>query len=124
LIISGGENVYPAEIESVLLEHPAITEVGVAGQDDETFGQRPVAWVVATPGTWTSPGQLRDHCLAQLAGYKCPVKFHWVAALPRTASGKLIRRELGGVEVEGHDLRLAPQASAGPGQVRGSLRNK
>lgn len=95
LIVSGGENVYPAEVEAALLEHPAIAEAGVAGQDDESYGQRPVAWLVSIGGDPPAPDRLRDHCRARLAGYKCPVKFHWVAALPRTASGKLLRRELG-----------------------------
>jgi O-succinylbenzoic acid--CoA ligase len=97
LIVSGGENVYPAELESILLEHPSIAEAGVAGQKDETYGQRPVAWLVAADAeNLPSASELDSHCRARLAGYKCPVKFSWVNALPRTASGKLLRRELTG----------------------------
>ncbi|MCP4039779.1 MAG: o-succinylbenzoate--CoA ligase [bacterium] len=95
LIVSGGENVYPAEVEAVLLEHPAIAEAGVAGQAHETFGQRPVAWLVSTVDDFRDSEDLHEHCRMRLAAYKCPVKFHWVASLPRTASGKLLRRELG-----------------------------
>ena len=94
LIVSGGENVYPAEVESVLLEHPAIAEAGVAGEDDETYGQRPVAFLVSAADNLPDAESLRAHCRDRLAGYKCPVKFIQVASLPRTASGKLLRRKL------------------------------
>lgn len=96
LILSGGENVYPAEIESVLLEHPAVAEAGVTGEPDETFGARPVAWLVASEVGEVDSSVLNAHCRSKLAGYKCPVKFAWLASLPRTANGKLLRRELGG----------------------------
>ena len=96
LIISGGENIYPAEVESVLLEHLAVSEAGVVGEADEAFGARPVAWLVAAGDETPDADDLREHCRSKLAGYKCPVKFVWCSALPRTASGKLLRRELGG----------------------------
>ena len=96
LIVSGGENVYPAEVESALLEHPAIAEVGVAAQHDETYGQRPVAFLVPVGDDLPDAASLREHCRARLAGYKCPVKFIQVVSLPRTASGKLLRRKLTG----------------------------
>ncbi|WP_100332092.1 o-succinylbenzoate--CoA ligase [Bacillus xiapuensis] len=92
LIISGGENVYPAEIESVLMEHPAIAEAGVIGVPDEKWGQVPAAFLVAKKTVDTD--SLRSFCLSRLAKYKCPAHFLQVKALPRNASKKLLRREL------------------------------
>lgn len=96
LIVSGGENIYPAEVESALLEHPAVAEAGVAGVADEAYGARPVAWLVAGLSGEATSEVLHEHCRARLAHYKCPVKFVWRSELPRTANGKLIRRKLGG----------------------------
>jgi len=94
LIVSGGENVYPAEIESVLCEHPGVAEAGVRGVPDEEFGRRPVAWLVQRPADAPEPGELERFCRERLAGYKVPLRFHAVAALPRSASGKLQRQLL------------------------------
>lgn len=94
LIVSGGENVYPAEIEAILLEHPAVADAGVAGVQDEDLGARVVAWVVPVAGAAPDPVSLQLHCRARLAGFKQPREFRHVAALPRTASGKLLRRLL------------------------------
>ncbi len=94
LIISGGENIYPAEIEAVLLAHPDVAEAGVAGIADETYGARPAAWIVVREGTSPKADELRVFCRDHLAAYKCPVKFERVSELPRNATGKLIRREL------------------------------
>jgi O-succinylbenzoic acid--CoA ligase len=94
LVISGGENVYPAEIEAVLLEHPAVTEVGVAGVPDADLGARVVAWVVVRPGAEIDAAALDRYCRARLAGYKRPREFRIVDALPRNAAGKLQRRRL------------------------------
>ena len=91
LIISGGENVYPAEIEAALLAHPDIQDAGVAGREDERFGARPHAWYVGT----ASKTELLNHCRGRLAQYKVPVAFERVAALPRSPSGKLLRSRLG-----------------------------
>ena len=95
LIVSGGENVYPAEVEAVLLEHPSVAEAGVAGVPDADLGARVTAWIVATAGPAPSIEELQRHCRERLAGYKQPREFRFVAALPRTASGKLQRRQLG-----------------------------
>lgn len=94
LIVSGGENIYPAELEAVLVSHPMVSDAGVAGEPDERFGMRPVAWWVAAPGCTLEP-DLRAFCGERLARYKLPVAFHRVDALPRNAAGKLLRRELG-----------------------------
>jgi len=95
LIVSGGENVYPAEVEAVLLEHPSVAEAGVAGAADADLGARVTAWIVAAAGPAPSVDELQRHCRERLAGYKQPREFRFVAALPRTASGKLQRRQLG-----------------------------
>jgi O-succinylbenzoic acid--CoA ligase len=95
LIISGGENIYPAEIESVLLEHPAVSEAAVTGCADREYTSRPTAWLVAQPGHHTDAAQLRVFCESRLAGYKIPVAFTFLDELPRNASGKLVRERLG-----------------------------
>lgn len=94
LIVSGGENVYPAEVEAVLLEHPGVEEVGVAGIPDDDLGARVVAWIVLAPGAAPDAEPLQRHCRRRLAGYKQPREFRFVAALPRNAAGKLQRRRL------------------------------
>jgi O-succinylbenzoic acid--CoA ligase len=94
LIVSGGENVYPAEIESRLAEHPAVDEACVVGLADELFGARPIAFVVARAGRPVDPAELASFCRETLAGYKVPIDFIERTSLPRTASGKLLRRAL------------------------------
>lgn len=94
LIISGGENVYPAEIEAVLLSHPAIAEAGVAGAEDARWGQVPVAYVVRRAGETLTETEIKDFCAARLAKYKIPSKIFFTEALPRNAAGKLLRRKL------------------------------
>ena len=93
--MSGGESVYPAEVEAVLERHPAVAEAGVVGRLDATWGAVPLAGVVVRPGVSvpTEDG-LRAFCRARLAPYKVPVAFRLLPALPRTPSGKLRRTEL------------------------------
>lgn len=95
LVISGGENVVPAEVEAVLETHPAVAEAGVAGRPHPEWGTVPVAAVVLRPGV-ADPGDaaLRAWCAERLAPYKVPAAFIRLAELPRTASGKLRRRAL------------------------------
>ena len=95
LILSGGENVYPAQVESVLEAHPDVVEAGVRGVEDETYGARPAAWVVLRDGAPDDVEALLAFCRERLAGYAVPVRIEIVAALPRNATGKLLRRELG-----------------------------
>jgi O-succinylbenzoic acid--CoA ligase len=94
LVVSGGENVYPAEIEAVLLEHPAVADAGVTGLPDADLGARVVAWIVVANGASVTAYELVRHCRTRLAGYKAPREFRFVDALPRNASGKLLRRSL------------------------------
>jgi O-succinylbenzoic acid--CoA ligase len=94
LIVSGGENIYPAEIESVLLQHPAVAEAGVCAQDDPCWGQVPLAFVSLHPTCSVAPEELLEHAHRFLAGYKVPRQIVYVRALPRNSAGKLLRREL------------------------------
>lgn len=94
LVITGGENVYPAEVEAVLLDHPGVAEAGVAGVPDADLGARVVAWIVCESGASLDAAALESFCRTRLAGYKVPRQFHFVAALPRTAAGKLQRPRL------------------------------
>lgn len=94
LIVSGGENVYPAEIEATLLGHPDVEEAGVCGMPDANWGTVPVAFVRPLPGSQITGDDLLAYAAERLARYKVPRAIHIVAALPRTSSGKLLRREL------------------------------
>ncbi len=94
LVLSGGENVYPAEVESVLCELEGVREAGVFGIPDPVFGARPVAVVVPEDGAAFDPEALAAFCHERLADYKRPVRFFAAQALPRTATGKLLRRRL------------------------------
>lgn len=92
LIISGGENVYPAQIENVLLAHPAVSEAGVCGIPHEKWGQVPVAFIVKKSDV--SEEELLAFCREQLAKYKVPQTVKFVAQLPRNGANKLMRRKL------------------------------
>jgi O-succinylbenzoic acid--CoA ligase len=93
-IVTGGENVAPAEIEAVLLEHPAVADAAVHARPDAEWGERVVATVVMRDGSQASPDELRRHCAQRLASFKVPKSVELTDALPRTPSGKLLRREL------------------------------
>jgi o-succinylbenzoate---CoA ligase len=95
-IISGGENVAPAEVEAVLLSHPAIADAAVHARADQEWGQAVVATVVARAGTVVDPQELKAFCAERLAGFKVPKAIGFAERLPRTESGKLLRRELVG----------------------------
>jgi len=89
VIISGGENIYPAEIERVLLGHPAVAEAAVIGRPDPKWGETPVAYLVLRPGLAADPEALMRHVAAELARFKVPRDFVFVEALPRNALGKV-----------------------------------
>jgi o-succinylbenzoate---CoA ligase len=93
-IVSGGENVAPAEVEAVLEEHPRVAEAGVFGRADTTWGEAVTARIVPRGEIAPTAAELRAHCAERLAGYKVPKAFELAKRLPRTASGKLLRREL------------------------------
>jgi O-succinylbenzoic acid--CoA ligase len=94
LIVSGGENVVPAEVEKVLLRHPEVADAAVVGREDPEWQQAVTAIVVLIDGSDVSPDELRRHCAESLAGFKVPKRVELAAALPRTPSGKLMRRAL------------------------------
>ncbi len=94
LILSGGENVYPTEVEAALLAHPAVDEVGVIGVPDPDWGQVPVALVKPKREHDLDVEALRAFCRERLASYKVPREIRMVVGLPRNAAGKLLRREL------------------------------
>ncbi len=93
-IITGGENVAPAEVEAALLEHPAVADAAVLGRPDPEWGETVVAQVVLRHGTEAGPDDLREHCAARLAPFKVPKRYEVVAEVPRSVTGKLQRRQL------------------------------
>ncbi|MFL5843533.1 MAG: class I adenylate-forming enzyme family protein [Solirubrobacteraceae bacterium] len=99
-IVTGGENVYPSEVENVLAEHPAVAEAAIVGLPHERWGEAVTAVIVARPGHEVQAAELVAFCREQLAGYKTPKDVRFADALPRTATGKLrrgqLRRELSG----------------------------
>ncbi|MBV8336199.1 MAG: fatty acid--CoA ligase [Alphaproteobacteria bacterium] len=94
MIITGGENVYPAEVESALYGHPAIADVAVIGVPDERWGEAVKAMIVLKPDIQASEAEILAYARERIAGYKLPKTIDFVAALPRTPSGKILKREL------------------------------
>jgi long-chain acyl-CoA synthetase len=94
MIVSGGENIYPAEIENVLAGHPAIAEVAVIGVPDDKWGETVKAVVVLKPSQQAQAADIIAFGKARLAGYKCPTSVDFVAALPRNPSGKVLKKVL------------------------------
>jgi fatty-acyl-CoA synthase len=91
MVISGGENVYPAEVESVLFKHPAISEVAVIGLDDEKWGEALTAIAALKEGASLTLEELREFSTQHLAKYKIPLRLHIVAELPRNPAGKVLK---------------------------------
>jgi acyl-CoA synthetase (AMP-forming)/AMP-acid ligase II len=94
MIIRGGENIYPVEIETVLSRLPAVAQAAVVGQPDERWGEIVVAFLRLTEGEWITEAEVRAHCRGNLAAYKVPEKVHILTELPVNASGKILKREL------------------------------
>jgi acyl-CoA synthetase (AMP-forming)/AMP-acid ligase II/NAD(P)-dependent dehydrogenase (short-subunit alcohol dehydrogenase family) len=94
MILSGGENVFPQEIEEQLVAHDAVADAAVFGVPDPDFGQRLAAMVVLKPGASTSPEELQSYVKTELARYKVPREIEFVQELPRTSTGKIQRRKL------------------------------
>jgi malonyl-CoA/methylmalonyl-CoA synthetase len=94
MIITGGLNVYPREVEIVLEEHPSVAEAAVAGVPDERWGEQVTAWVVMRDGQAFEEAALIAYARERLAGYKCPKRVFRRADLPRNHVGKIVRSEL------------------------------
>jgi fatty-acyl-CoA synthase len=94
MIISGGVNVYPAEVEAALHDHPDVAEAAVVGAPDREWGERVRAFVVRRPRSSLTEEELRAHCRARLAGPKVPRDFVFLDELPRNPTGKVLKRDL------------------------------
>ena len=90
VVISGGSNIYPREVEEVLLDHPAVVEAGVVGAPDGEWGEVVVAFVVGD----VSPAELDAHLLERIARFKRPKRYEFVGELPKNSYGKVLKREL------------------------------
>jgi acyl-CoA synthetase (AMP-forming)/AMP-acid ligase II len=106
MIVSGAENVYPAEIENALMAHPGVADAAVIGVPSEKWGETVKAIIVDAPGAAATDEELLEHCRARLARYKCPTSFDRVAALPRNPSGKILKTELREPYWKGHSRRV------------------
>jgi len=94
VVISGGSNIYPREVEEVLLTHPGVAEACVVGAPDAEWGEVVVAHIVAAPGAVLDAAALDAHCLAQIARFKRPKRYVFVEALPKNSYGKVLKRAL------------------------------
>ena len=94
IIVSGGENISSLELEKAILGHPAVLEAGVIPVPDEKWGEVPKALVVLKPNAAATESELIDFCRSRLAHYKCPRSFEFVASLPKTATGKILKKDL------------------------------
>jgi acyl-CoA synthetase (AMP-forming)/AMP-acid ligase II len=94
MIVSGGENVFPREVEDLLADHEAVVEAAVIGVDDAEFGQRLKAFVVVKDGAEIDEAGIKAHVKANLAGYKTPREVEFLDELPRNATGKVLKRDL------------------------------
>jgi acyl-CoA synthetase (AMP-forming)/AMP-acid ligase II len=107
MIISGGENIYPAEVENVLMQHPAVADGAVFAVPDKAWGEAVKAAVVLRPGMSLEENVLIGFMRERLAHYKCPKSIDFVDALPRNPSGKLLKRVLRQPYWEGHDRMVS-----------------
>ncbi|MDQ3989477.1 MAG: long-chain-fatty-acid--CoA ligase [Actinomycetota bacterium] len=106
MIISGGENIFPAEIERVLAEHPSVADLAVIGVPDDTWGEAPLAVVVAADSAVVDEAALISYCREHLAGFKCPRSVVVVDGLPRNPTGKILKRDLRQPYWEGRDREI------------------
>ena len=104
MIISGGENIYPAEVEAVLARHPAVADVAVLGRPDPTWGEAVHAVIIPAAGQAVPAGEIIAWCRDQLAHFKCPKSVEFTDSLPRTTTGKVLKRELR-AQLAGQEMR-------------------
>jgi long-chain acyl-CoA synthetase len=106
MIVSGGENIYPAEVENVLLAHGDVADCAVIGVPDDRWGETVKAIVVLAPGAELDAAQVIAFCRERLAHYKCPTSVEAIDALPRNPSGKILKRQLREPYWEGRERRI------------------
>jgi acyl-CoA synthetase (AMP-forming)/AMP-acid ligase II len=94
MVICGGENVYPSAVENTIAELPQVREVAVVGVSDRVYGQRLAAWIVVYPGEQLDSEGVREYVRRAMARFSVPRDVHFVAELPRNATGKIVRRYL------------------------------
>jgi fatty-acyl-CoA synthase len=106
MIISGGENIYPAEVENVLMQHPALADGAVIGVPDDTWGEAVKACVVLKPGARASSGEIIEFMRSRIAHYKCPKTVDFLEAIPRNPTGKILKRVLREPYWRGQERRI------------------
>ena len=107
MIVSGGENIYPAEVENALLSHPQIADAAVIGIPDEKWGEATKAFIVQMEGDPLDEAEVISYVRTQIAGYKCPKTVEHVNELPRNPSGKILRKDLRAPYWEGQDRNVS-----------------
>ena len=107
MIVSGGENIYPAEVENALMSHPEIADAAVIGVPDDKWGESVKGFVVLQPDSSLDETEIISYTRTQIAGYKCPKTINFIEALPRNPSGKILRRELREPFWEGKDRMVS-----------------
>jgi acyl-CoA synthetase (AMP-forming)/AMP-acid ligase II len=98
VVISGGTNIYPREVEEALLTHPGVSEACVVGERDEEWGEIVVAFIVRAPGATVAAAELDAHCLERIARFKRPKRYEFIDSLPKNSYGKVLKRSLRGRE--------------------------
>ena len=124
MIVSGGENVFPREVEDLISKMTGVGEVAVIGVDDEEFGQRLKAYVVTEGGKGPSESELKSHVKSNLARYKAPREIEFLDELPRNATGKVLKKDLKEMHEEGEDGAGAKSDGAARSDARGPRRRR
>jgi fatty-acyl-CoA synthase len=106
MIISGGENIYPAEVENALMQHPALADGAVIGVPDERWGEAVKACVVLKPGAQASEAEIVEFMRARIAHFKCPKSIDFLEAIPRNPTGKILKRVLREPYWRGRERRI------------------
>jgi len=94
MIIKGGENIYPAELEKIIYKLPAVAEAAVIGKPDPVLGEKVVAYLALKPGSSLTKQEVKDCFKGKVSSFKVPSEVHFIDALPKSAAGKILKREL------------------------------